>query len=80
MMTGPARHPRHTNGMENVHTQQQDRVGYLRLKHWIVCWVLVSFVIGVAVGYCLFLARDYDVAERYRQHLMQYHSGRHQSV
>ena len=61
-------------------TLEQNDAKLLRSLRWIAFWVLVGFVIGVAVGYGVFMMRDYDAQERYHQHILQFHSGRHQGV
>lgn len=71
------------NTMEDVNTLAtlaQDRAEFRRVIRWIAFWILIGFMLGFSIGYGVFAMRDHDAAERYRQHIIQYHSGRHQGV
>ena len=41
-------------------TREQENAELRRSLRWIAFWVLVGFVTGVAVGYGVFMMRDYD--------------------
>jgi hypothetical protein len=45
-----------------------------------IIWLLIGLTIGLVSGYLLHALRNDDVEQRYNDHLMEEHSGKHKPV
>ncbi len=64
----------------NPEILKQEKAGLQSEARMAGVWLLIGLIIGLIAGYLFFALRNDDMEQRYNDHLIEEHGGKHPAV